>query len=340
MKYLAFALVLLMPANAAVAADAVGLTSLTIPAGHDDRTMKMSIIFPAEGGAETVIGENPVFFGTTVRAQARPLPGKHPVILLSHGWGGNFTRMAWLSAGLAARGAIVVAVNHPNSTPGDIQYQSALNHWTRVEDLSTALDYVLKDPTFAANIDPTRIYAAGYSYGGWTALSIAGLKGRRDGFDQYCRAAGEGSDFCRELKREGVDISGLDRTKYEASYKDKRIVAAAAIEPGLTWGLTASDVSGLDVPVLLIGLGQGKDRLEATDTSVTGSNFEALYPTARVEHIVPATHFTALGLCKPAGAAILREENDDPVCTDPPGTDRQAVLNQIIKLMAEHFTLN
>jgi len=339
-EYILVTLALTISALAAPAADPVGLTKLSIPAAHHDRPVKTLVFFPAEGGTETVLGENPVFFGTTVHEDARLLPGKHPLILLSHGWGGNAVRMAWLEAGLAAKGAIVVGVNHPNSTTGDLQYQSALNHWTRVEDMSAALDYVLKAPEFATAIDPTRIYAAGYSYGGWTALSMAGLKGRREGFEQYCRAAGDGSQFCRELKREGVDIATLDRTKYEASYKDKRIAAVVTIDPGLTWGLTRDDVAGLDVPVLLIGLGQGKDRLEATDTSATGSNFEALYPVAKVEQIVPAMHFTALGLCKPKGEAILAEEKDDPVCTDPPGTDRKAVLDRIIELMAEHFHLN
>ncbi len=128
--------------------------------------------------------------------------------------------------------------------------------------------------------------------------------------------------------------------KYKSSYKDNRVTAAAAIEPGLTWGLQASDTTGLDVPVLLIGLGEGKDRLEATDTSASGSNFEALVPVAKVELLAPAMHFTALGVCKPAGEAILIEENDDPVCTDPPGTNRQAVLDRIITLLARHFGLD
>ncbi len=340
MKTLFFALALMMPVNAALADDVVGMTELSIPASHHGRNIKMSVIYPAEGGTQMLLGDNPVFFGTAVREQAQVLPGKHPLILLSHGWGGNYTRMGWLSAGLAAKGAVVVAVNHPNSTTGDIQYQSALNHWTRVQDLTTALDYVLKDPGLAATIDPTRIYALGYSYGGWTALSMAGLKGRREGFAQYCQAAGDGSDFCRELKKAGVEISSIDGVKYEASYKDQRIAAVAAIDPGLTWGLKASDVTGLDVPVLLIGLGEGKDRLEATNTSASGSNFEALFPAAKVEHIAPAIHFTALGLCKPAGAALLLAEKDDPVCTDPAGTNRNAVLGKIIELLAQHFKLN
>jgi predicted dienelactone hydrolase len=340
MKYLIAALAIMMSVPAALAADRVGMTAHEVPAAHHDRPVKTLVFFPAEGGTETVIGDNPVFYGTLVQEDAKPLPGRHPLILMSHGWGGNAARMAWLEAGLAAKGAIVVAVNHPNSTTGDIQYQSALNHWTRAEDLSVALDHVLKDRAFSSMIDPARIYAAGFSYGGWTALSMAGVRGRRAGFEAYCKAAGDGSDFCRTLKKQGVEIAAIDGAKYEASYKDKRIAAAAAIEPGLTWDLTPNDVSDLDVPVLLIGLGQGKDRLEATDTSKTGNNFEALLPAARVEVIAPANHFTALGLCKPEGAALLAEENDDPVCTDPPGTDRKAVDEKIIELIAEHFKLD
>lgn len=340
MKHVLIALALFMPVSAAHAADKVGMTTLSVPAAHHGRDIKMGIMYPTDGGTQMMLGENPIFFGTTVYEQAKPLPGKHPVILLSHGWGGNYTRMGWLGTGLAAKGAIIVAVNHPNSTTGDLNYQSALNHWTRAQDLSAALDYVLNDPALAAVIDPTRIYAAGFSYGGWTALSIAGLKGRSEGFDHYCKAAGDGSEFCRELRNEGFEISSLDSVKWHASYKDKRIAAAAAIDPGLTWELTASDVDGLDMPVLLIGLGEGKDRLEATDTSAAGSNFEALFPAAKVEHVAPATHFTALGICKPAGEAILIEEKDDPVCTDPPGTDRKAVQDRIISLMAKHFELN
>jgi predicted dienelactone hydrolase len=340
MKCLFFALALLMPVNGALGDEVPGMTILNIPAAHHGRDLKMSVMYPAEGGTETMIGENPVFYGTPVRTDATPSPGKHPLILLSHGWGGNFTKMAWLSAALAAKGAVVVAVNHPNSSTGDIQYQSALNHWTRAQDLTTALDDVLKDPKLAPTIDPARIYAVGYSYGGWTALSIAGLKGRREGFAQYCEAAGSGSDFCRELKSAGVDVSAIDAGKYEASYKDKRISSVAAIDPGLTWGLEARDVTGLDVPVLLIGLGQGSDRLDATNTSATGSGFEALVPAARVEHIAPAIHFSALGICKPAGEALLLQEKDQAVCTDPPGTNRKAVLARIIELLAQHFHLD
>lgn len=339
MKRILLALAMAFTLNTSLATADTGLNLFSIKAPHHNADMDMAILYPSTGGTSRPFGDNAVFYGVPVHDYATLVPGKYPVIILSHGWGGNFARMGWLSAALANKGAIVVAVNHPNSTTGDTDNKSALNHWTRAQDLSAALDHVLKDPQFASSIDRSRIYATGFSYGGWTALSLAGLKGRAEGYELYCKAAGEGSTHCRDLKKAGIEISKLDAVKWRASYKDIRIAAAAAIDPALTWGLDAGDTADIDVPVLLIGLGDGSDRLSATDTSVKGSKFESLLPAAKVEHLMPAQHFTALGLCKPEGAAILMEEKDDPVCTDPVGTDRATVQKQIIDSIAKHFGL-
>jgi predicted dienelactone hydrolase len=318
-----------------------GLKLLNFPAAHQPQKIELAIMYPSIGGTSRPFGENGVFYGVPVHDYAKPVQGKYPVILMSHGWGGNFARMSWLSSGLVEKGAIVVAVNHPNSTTGDTNNnKSALNHWTRAQDLSAALDYVLKDPEFSGLIDTKRIYATGFSYGGWTALSLGGLKGERDGLDKFCHTGVETSSHCKDILKAGIVISDIDKTKWDASYKDPRIAAVAAIDPALTQGLSKTDVTQLDVPVLLIGLGDGESRLHATDTSAAGSNFEALFPAAKVEQIIPATHFTALGLCKPEGAAILLEEKDDPVCTDPASTDRKAVTATIIGLIAKHFKLD
>ncbi len=340
MKHTILALALILSGGSEIAAQDVGLVELTISVPHHNKDMQMAVMFPAAGQHQTMFAENAVFYGTPLFKDAEPLPGPHPVVLLSHGWGGNYARMAWLSAGLVSRGAIVVAVNHPNSTTFDMDFDTAFNHWTRAEDLSTALDNVLQDPTFAPIIDETRTYATGFSYGGWTTLSLAGVTGKRQGFFDYCEAAGIGSQFCATLAAAGVDITAIDRDKYEASYRDPRLRGVAAIDPGLTWGLSPKDVQKLSIPLLLVGLGEGPDRLHATDTSTMGSNFEALVPQASVKTIAPAMHFTALGLCKPEGEAILIEEQDDPVCTDPVGTDRAQVLDTIIDALADHFELN
>jgi predicted dienelactone hydrolase len=342
MKRLFFALSLMMPLSAAAMADnPAGLVTREITAPHHGRAMEMAVWYPGDGGVESVFAENPVFQGGMVRQGATPRAGKYPVVLLSHGMGGSLMSLNWLASGLAERGAVVIAVNHPNGSFRDRKPDKMFHHWTRVQDLQAALDSILADKDFAGSIDPSRIYAAGFSYGGWTALSIAGVTGKPEGSLAYCAAAGERSHNCTDLTTYGFDVAKLNRKIWAASYKDFRIRAAAAIDPGLTWKLTADDVRDVQQDkLLLIGLGTGGDRLYATDTSSRGSNFESLVPNAKVELLAPATHFSAMPICKPEGAAILAAEKDDPVCTDPAGSDRQTIHDKIIALVAEHFGLN
>lgn len=341
MKRFLFALAMLMPVSTAFAAEPPGLVLREINAPHHGRTMEMAVWYPAEGGTQTIFAENPVFVGGMVRKDAKPLTGKYPVIVLSHGMGGSYMSLNWLATGLAERGAVVIAVNHPNGWFKDRNAGKMFNHWTRVEDLQAALGNVLADKALGGSIDTSRIYAAGFSYGGWTALSIAGVTSKPEGSIAYCAAAGERSHNCTDLLSEGFDPAKLDREKWTASYKDARISAVAAIDPGLTWKLSAEDVRDVaQDKVLLIGLGTGTDRLYATDTSAKGSNFESLVPGAKVELLAPGYHFTAMPICKPEGEAMLAAEKDDPVCTEPAGGDRKAMHDKMIGLIAQHFELD
>jgi predicted dienelactone hydrolase len=340
MKRLLAAAALSLFAQTVHAAEAPGFAELTIAAAHQAKPMEAGVWYPAaaDSAAPTVF-DHPIFYGVPAVQDAAVAPGKHPVVLLSHGLGGHFRALSWLAAGLAAKGAIVVGVNHPGSTARDFDMARGLHHWTRVADLQAALAQVLADPKLGPHTDPDRIYATGFSYGGWTALSIAGLKGDLTAYAQACDDAGARSTHCRDIAKAGIDLRSYDATAWDRSYKDARIRAVAAIDPGLTYGLTAERAKDLPSNVLLIGLGVGADRLMATDTSPAGSGFENAVPAARIKLIAPASHFTALLECKPAGAAILVEEHDDPVCTDPPSADRHAVHATIVESIATAFGL-
>ncbi len=328
-------------ATQAFAAEAPGLIERQIDAPHHSRSMPMAIWYPATEGTTEMFAANAIFQGGEVRRGA-PLPdGKHPVVLLSHGMGGSYLSLNWLASGLAARGAIVVAVNHPNGWFKDRDKVKLFNHWTRVQDLQAALDYVLADKDLAQSIDPDRIYVTGFSFGGWTALSMGGATQDATGSYDYCKNAGERAQGCSDLKHWGYDPAKVDLAKWTASWKDARIKAVAALDPGLTWNMKPENVQGLDQRhLLVIGLGNTSERHYATDTTAAGSKFDKLVPLARIEVVSPATHFTGMPLCTDKGAAILAEEKDDPVCTDPPGADRKAVHEKIISLIAEQFQLN
>ncbi len=326
--------------STAACAEPPGLTQRALPADHAPGAIEAAIWYPAaEGGAPITYARNPVFLGVEAREDAPPLAGKHPLVLLSHGLGGNNRSMAWLAAGLAEKGAIVIAVNHPGSTTSDFDIDRGLNHWTRVADLGAATDALLADPVFGPLIDQTRISAAGFSYGGRTALSVGGLRGNLAGYAAHCDAVGDRSSHCSDLAKAGVTLASRDAEKWNADYHDPRISKVIGIDAGLTWGLTAQDAATLLADTLLIGLGSGDDRLFATDTRVEGSGFVTLAPQAEVVEIAQASHFTALLTCTENGAAILAEEQDYPICTDPAGTNRDAVHAQIIAKIAAFLAL-
>ena len=336
MKLATFTAALTLAASGTLAGSA-GYRALTFDLPHHGHTTEGAIFYPGTGGTEITLAENPVFRGISVAEGAVMAKGQHPLILLSHGMGGGVRPMAWLASGLAERGAIVVALNHPNTTWSDFDMADGVKHWTRAQDISQALDTVLADPDLSDHIDKTRIMAAGFSYGGWTALSLGGIRGNHAGIVEACRTHGAALVYCDRFLSDEIDLPGIDPAPWNASYRDSRITHVAAIDPGFVWGLTEGETADPADNMLIIGLGAGEDRMLATDFDQ--SSFTTLVPRARIEHLAPAIHFTAMPLCKPAGAAILREENDDPVCTDPAGTDRAAVHVRIIDLLARDIGL-
>lgn len=322
------------------AAEPAGFRSVTIPAEHHGREISGALWYPsASGGEEISYGENGIFFGTTVLDGARMEEGPFPVILASHGLGGNIGVLGWLTAGLAEAGALVISVNHPNSTTRDFDLQEGLKHWTRTQDLRAALDWLSAQPDLAVQADFSRVYAVGFSAGGWTALALGGLRADLEGYAAHCENAPPSPWQCADITQRGAVLTEYSPEEWDADRKDNRIRAVAAIDPALTYGLGRAHAHDLVERVLLIGLGSAETRLPATDFSETGSGLAAHLPSAEIESMTPAAHFSALLPCKPKGPAILAAEGDDPICDDPPGTDRAALHKRIVARIAAFLGL-
>ncbi|WP_341367599.1 hypothetical protein [Yoonia sp. BS5-3] len=319
------------------AAETAGLRLWDVEMPHHDRTAGVSIWYPDGAGGEPLLyADTPVFYGVDAALDAPVQAGTYPVVLFSHGMGGTLRAQAWLGAALAQRGAIVVSVTHANSTWGDFDMSEGVKHWTRVADMSAALDAVIADPDFADHVDLSRVMAAGFSFGGWTALSMGGVSGNHAGLVEACMTHPQ-MNACDVLLSDAVRLQNIDRDVWNADYSDPRVTHVAAIEPGLIWGLEVADAGGLVPDVLMIGLGDKGDRMQAADFDVSG--LADLLPIARVERYAPAFHFTAMPLCKPMAAQMLAEEGDDAICTDPEGTNREAVHAAIVDAMARSLGL-
>ncbi|MCA3443299.1 MAG: hypothetical protein INF52_07970 [Rhodobacter sp.] len=304
-----------------------GYDRFDLTTAHRARPIAASIWYPAVGATYRVpIGDNPIFQPTPVFVGPALAPGRHPLVLLSHGSGGNSDGLGWLLSGLVAKGAIVLAVNHPGSTSGDSSPRRSTDLGARATDLRAALDHVLADPAFAPFIDTDNISVVGFSLGGSTALGLAGL--RFDGRVQADRCAnGPDAADCGFFLKGGVDFATAPG--FAADAREPRISRAVVIDPGFGGAVVADSLGVVTAQVHLINLGKA-DRLAATDVSPSGNNLAARLPGATYSVIAPAAHFTFLGLCKEDGARLLAEEGDDPVCTDPEGAVRADVHDALI----------
>lgn len=334
----AFAIGLSVLAGTAAADPLPGYDRFTVTAPHRAEPVAASVWYPA--GRQTyagLIGDNAAFVGTRASVGAAVAEGSFPLLLLSHGSGGNMDSLSWLSSRLALRGAMVVAVNHPGSTSGDSSPRRSVRLGERAADLSAALDRILRDPAFKDHIDRSRIATLGFSLGGATALNLVGVRADRGLFAEYCARFGAEAADCVFFAKGGVGPADLPDS-FEEAPRDPRLTAAIAVDPGLGYAFTDSSVSTVNLPVLLINLG-GKDRWKAADVGATGSNLAGRLPHARYVTAAPAHHFTFLALCKPEGRALLVEEKDDPVCDDPPGTDRARIHEEIVDSIAAFMGL-
>lgn len=329
MKRLALiTLTVLFPLRAALAEPIPGYDRLEITTDHRARLVAATIWYPAGDTTYRVpVGDGPIIQPVAAFMGPRIPEGRHKLVLLSHGSGGNAHSLGWLSAGLVARGAIVLAVNHPGSTSGDSSPRRSIDLAARARDLSAALDHVLADPNFASHVNPGQIRVVGFSLGGTTALGLAGI--RFDGLtqDRRCASAPAAAD-CGFFQKGGVRFA--DSPGFVADVRDGRVTAAVAVDPGFGWAATSDSITTALSGIALITLGEGADRLPATDVGPDGSDLARRLPDAAYTVVAPATHFTFLGLCQPGAAEVLAAKGHDPVCTDPDGVDRASTHTRLI----------
>jgi predicted dienelactone hydrolase len=206
--------------------------------------------------------------------------GPHPVVIFSHGFGGNKDVFAYLSTFLASHGYVCIHPTHgdagilkENAKKGDPLLAGLADPkcWVeRVGDVTFVIDSLddlpAKVPALKGKIDSRCVGVAGHSFGAYTAMLIGGVT---------------------------IDLDG----KKDQSLADPRVRAILPISPQGTgeMGLTERSWQALKVPMMTVTGSQdrkpGKEpawRQEPFEQSPKGEKYELL--------IDGANHFSYGGL--------------------------------------------
>ncbi|PMY63803.1 MULTISPECIES: alpha/beta fold hydrolase [unclassified Pseudomonas] len=331
------ALLLISLTGPALANDPIGFQTTTIPDTHNIRPLEMAVWYPATSTAQPkLIADNLVFIGVLAVPDAAPTPGKHPVVVLSHGYGGNWGKQAWLASALARQGYIVAAVNHPGTTSQDRSAQAAAQLWQRPKDLSRAIDALLVQPTPFGAVDSGRIAVIGHSLGGWTVMESAGARFDPALFARDCNAHPTlvACTAYREMNPEGTPNG---KAQLAADLSDNRVTAVVSLDLGLSRGFTDASLAALPVPALVIAAGEPSADLPAQMESADMAKRLPKMSTQYVE-IQDANHFSFMSQCKPGAAAVLDADvpGDSMICQDGEGArPRPVIQQQVITLISE-----
>ncbi|MEG2005694.1 MAG: hypothetical protein RR014_06625, partial [Bilophila sp.] len=191
---------------------------------------------------------------------APPLPGQHPLVVLSHDSAGSRFSLHQLATALTRYGFVVAAPTHPGDNIDNMQTLfTPEQFFARARHLSATLDILLSDAEIAPLIDPQRIGVLGVGPGGTAALLLAGARLDATGWKNYCdhpeirqRAATPREDpYCSPW---GVQrMEALSATPgLNAAFRDRRVRVVVAVAPAYAMYMTPKALSRIRIPLLLI----------------------------------------------------------------------------------------
>jgi predicted dienelactone hydrolase len=310
-----------------------GIAYGTAPAPLRQDGIDFLIWYPANPGGQAVtVGGNGVFHGTTAGQGAPQLGGAHPVILVSHGAGGNAGQFGWIASALAAKGYVVVLPNHPGSTTGNATAPEALRIWERPQDISAVLDALQADQARYPYMDLSRIGVLGFSAGGYTALALAGARVDAARLTSFCDQGGRGMSDCDFFARNGIDLHVADLSPAAQDLRDPRIGFVVVVDPGIVETLTEDSLAAIDLPMLVLNLGD-EDLVPAP---VHARALSEAVPGADYRVVPDAIHFSFLAECKSGGAEILADEGEiDPLCSDAGGRPRSDIHAELVNVITQ-----
>jgi len=279
---------------------AVGFTHVSVPDGPT--SIDTAIWYPTTAPVhDDAVGP----FLQPVALDAIPSGTAFPLIVISHGTGGDFSNHADTAYALAQAGFVVAAPTHEGDNWRD--QSRALDILDRARQVHVVLGYVLAQ-WHPGLIDARRVGAFGFSSGGFTVLVAAGGDPDLATIDAHCRA----HPFFFDCRLRATHSAGSP----EAAVHDTRIRALVVAAPALGFTFSKTGLASVTIPVQL---------WRADDDHVLPAPYyadavRAALPAAPFFYDVPgAGHYDFIAPCSQVLAQLA-----PVICTSEAGFDRAA----------------
>lgn len=191
-------------------------------------------------------------------------PNSIPVIVVSHGLAADRTEYAAFGEHLASYGFVAALIQHPGSDTEQVQALlsgrakdvfKVSEFVDRPTDISFLLDELeRRNPNeFNGQLNLNQVGVAGYSFGAYTALAIAGAEIDFENLQADCSAKFDSPNLARLFQCRALE---LPRTKYQ--FRDERVKAVMPINPVNSSIFGEQSLSQIQVPLLWQTSGKDK----------------------------------------------------------------------------------
>lgn len=327
-----------LSSSAAHATNTIGFKEIELSDAQGDRPLHVSVWYPTVD-IEPVeeVGEDRAFVGIPAIINAKVTDTPHPLVVLSHGYGGSWRNLNWLAGELVQQGYVVAAPDHPGTTTFDKSPAQAAMLWERPHDLGRTIDALTDDASLAGPIEPTRIAAIGHSLGGWTVAALGGARFSVERFAEACKQHAD-PHTCGLAAELGINAQQHE-DRLEEDLSDPRIGAIVSLDLGLARGFTPESLAAVRVPALIIGSGVDIGDLPAKlESGYLAANLPDT--NSRYVEISDAMHFSFMQLCKPDAIDLLEQDTpgDGIICKDGGRRDRQSIHRQVSDMILAFLT--
>lgn len=229
-----------------------------------------------------------------------------PVVVISHGIGGDRTSFVYLAEQLASYGFGVLVLEHPGSNAQQLQdlingrasgVAAPTEFLDRPLDVTFVLDELERttNSTFRGKLNLQQVGVMGQSFGGYTALALGGATLNGDQLRATCQKVEETLNLSLLLQCDAARL-----VESTTKLQDRRVQAVIAINPITSAVFGQTGLQQLQVPTMLVA---GSADTVAPALTEQIRPFTALTTSEKYLVLLDrGTHFSAIGV--PSGSAI------------------------------------